>query len=188
MLDIFGVNYMFMQFVSRVLLWLFFLTFILSKTSYLQSSLYIISYLKFIIIAEAEEDLWEEVQPPDPGSEEEENEDNVAEDMSSSLNNDINYDVVEEDIKEETKKPEEISVATAGSPRLESGPVGGNDDTVGYCAPYTGNICRKHLNGSGHVYYNFTSENHPIPINEQITIELWSELVSSLLEPCRWVL
>lgn len=100
--------------------------------------------------------------------------------MSSSLNNEID----EEDVSKEDR-PEEISVVGSDRPREDSGPVGGGEVTVGYCAPYTGSICRKHLNGS--VYYNFTSENHPIPINEQITNELWSELVSSLLEPCRLV-
>lgn len=137
----------------------------------------------FTPITEDEEDLWEEIQPPDAPGSEEEDDDIAEEDMSSSsLNNEID----EEDISREDR-PEEISVVGGSDrPREDSGPVGGGEVTVGYCAPYTGSICRKHLNGS--VYYNFTSENHPIPINEQITNELWSELVSSLLEPCRLVL
>lgn len=92
------------------------------------------------------------------------------------------------DYKEESFEDKKILEEFPGSglerPK-EDGPVGGDEETLGYCAPYTGHVCRKYLNGSSLVYYNFTSESPPVPINEQITMELWSELISSLLEPCR---
>ncbi|XP_013794261.1 tyrosine-protein kinase transmembrane receptor Ror2-like [Limulus polyphemus] len=53
----------------------------------------------------------------------------------------------------------------------------------GYCSPYVGKVCRKYLNNSGLVYYNF-SDTTP-GINEEITRDLWEELISSLMEPCR---
>lgn len=67
----------------------------------------------------------------------------------------------------------------------EDGPLGGDEEPLGYCAPYTGQVCRKYLNGSSLVYYNFTTDSPPVPLNEKITEELWSEIISSLLEPCR---
>ncbi|XP_022235403.1 tyrosine-protein kinase transmembrane receptor Ror2-like [Limulus polyphemus] len=53
----------------------------------------------------------------------------------------------------------------------------------GYCSPYFGKVCRTYLNNSGLIYYNF-SDTTP-GINEEITRDLWEELISSLMEPCR---
>ncbi|GIY29755.1 muscle, skeletal receptor tyrosine-protein kinase [Caerostris extrusa] len=132
---------------------------------------------------EDEEEEWDDNLPFDvPGSEEDDVKEGEEEEDPLLLNE---LEEEEEEEKWEEKK-EEVSGSGAEKPREESGPFGGGGEvTVGYCAPYTGQICRRYLNGSGHVYYNFTSENHPIPLNEQITTELWSELISSLLEPCR---
>lgn len=57
----------------------------------------------------------------------------------------------------------------------------------GYCAPYTGSVCRRYIPIHSLVYYNFTTDDYGthIPLNEQITQGLWSELISSLQEPCR---
>ncbi|GFY69552.1 tyrosine-protein kinase transmembrane receptor Ror2 [Trichonephila inaurata madagascariensis] len=127
-----------------------------------------------------EDDDWDDELPPDiPGSEEED-----IKEEEPLLFNEIEEDEEESRNWEEKMLTEEILGSGAERPK-EDGPVSGTEVTVGYCAPYTGQICRRYLNGSGHVYYNFTSENHPIPLNEQITTELWGELVSSLLEPCR---
>lgn len=127
-----------------------------------------------------EEDDWDDELPPDiPGSEEED-----INEEEPLLINEIEEEDDESRNWEEKRLTEDILGSGLEKPK-EDGPVSGTEVTVGYCAPYTGQICRRYLNGSGHVYYNFTSENHPIPLNEQITTELWSELVSSLLEPCR---
>ncbi|XP_067137089.1 tyrosine-protein kinase transmembrane receptor Ror2-like [Centruroides vittatus] len=55
----------------------------------------------------------------------------------------------------------------------------------GYCAPYSGTVCRKYLSGNRMVYYNFTGDASVTPMNEEITAALSAELISSLLEPCR---
>ncbi|XP_054710825.1 tyrosine-protein kinase transmembrane receptor Ror2-like [Uloborus diversus] len=125
-------------------------------------------------------------------------EDDSVEDFSSEINRsqDEDDDPFEEDSllvnevdeeedtgKEEEKRPPEDLIGI-DMPK-EDGPVGGDEEALGYCAPYTGQVCRKYINGTSLVYYNFTSENHPIPINEQISLELWRELISSLLEPCK---
>ena len=54
-----------------------------------------------------------------------------------------------------------------------------------YCAPYFGSVCKKYT--APLVFYNYSSndEGEPIALNEQITQGLWSELISSLQEPCR---
>lgn len=57
----------------------------------------------------------------------------------------------------------------------------------GYCAPYSGVICRRYLPFNVLVFYNFTTDDDgtPIHLNEQITQGLWNELISSLQDPCR---
>lgn len=57
----------------------------------------------------------------------------------------------------------------------------------GYCAPYTSGLCRRYIIGPTLVYFNYTTDDDGthIPLNEQITQGLWSELISSLQEPCR---
>ncbi|KFM56911.1 Tyrosine-protein kinase transmembrane receptor Ror2, partial [Stegodyphus mimosarum] len=59
------------------------------------------------------------------------------------------------------------------------------DTPQGYCSLYTGTTCRKYLGSAGLVYYNFSTDGSPIPVNEQIAQDLWEEVISSLLEPCR---
>ncbi|KAL3199309.1 hypothetical protein MRX96_013964 [Rhipicephalus microplus] len=54
----------------------------------------------------------------------------------------------------------------------------------GFCSPYTGSACRRFL-GTGLVYYNISQDASPVVLNEQLTQQLWDELISSLLEPCR---
>ncbi|KFM69805.1 Tyrosine-protein kinase transmembrane receptor Ror2, partial [Stegodyphus mimosarum] len=107
-----------------------------------------------------------------------EDEEEISEEEPSILN-----EIYEE---EDTRIWEEkVNTGRVPEKPKEDGPLGGSEEILGYCAPYTGHVCRRYLNDSSLVYYNFTSENHPIPLNEQITEELWSELISSLLEPCR---
>ncbi|XP_055933325.1 tyrosine-protein kinase transmembrane receptor Ror2-like isoform X1 [Argiope bruennichi] len=133
------------------------------------------------VMPKDEEDDWEEEMPPDiPGSEEED-----FDEEEPVIENEIVEEEEDNSRRWDEKRPPEDPLGSGVEKPKEESPIIGNEVTVGYCAPYTGQICRRYLNGSGHVYYNFTSENHPIPLNEQITAELWSELISSLLEPCR---
>ena len=57
----------------------------------------------------------------------------------------------------------------------------------GYCAPYTGAVCRSYIQSTSLVYFNLTTDDFGvhIPMNEMIAQNLWSELISSLQEPCR---
>eukprot|EP00093_Oithona_nana_P009614 09614.XXX_342720_345642_1 [CDS] Oithona nana genome sequencing. len=55
----------------------------------------------------------------------------------------------------------------------------------GYCAPYNGQVCRKYLQGRGLVWFNISQDNSGGWLNEQITQNLWDELVKNLKEPCR---
>ncbi|XP_033220883.1 tyrosine-protein kinase transmembrane receptor Ror2-like [Belonocnema kinseyi] len=55
----------------------------------------------------------------------------------------------------------------------------------GYCAPYNGKICKKYLTGIGKVWFNDTPDNPGGWLNEQITTNLWEELIENLNEPCR---
>ena len=67
----------------------------------------------------------------------------------------------------------------------------------GYCAPYKGSVCKRFLKKPILVYYNHTETedeeleiesdkfNFPQPLNEKITGNLWGELISPLLEPCK---
>lgn len=56
---------------------------------------------------------------------------------------------------------------------------------LGYCAPYNGRVCRKHLSGGGLVWYNITANNQGGWLNEHITKELWAEMIENFREPCR---
>lgn len=55
----------------------------------------------------------------------------------------------------------------------------------GYCAPYSGKICNKYLAGVGNVWFNDSNTNPGGLLNEQITTNLWEELIERLVEPCR---
>ncbi|RWS01229.1 tyrosine-protein kinase transmembrane receptor Ror2-like protein [Dinothrombium tinctorium] len=57
----------------------------------------------------------------------------------------------------------------------------------GYCAPYTGSVCRKYINPKVLVYFNFSLDEYgsAFSLNEQITQGLLNELISPLFEPCR---
>ena len=55
----------------------------------------------------------------------------------------------------------------------------------GYCAPYNGQVCRKYLQGRGLVWFNISQDNSGGWLNEQITQNLWDELISKLKPPCR---
>ncbi|CAL4093927.1 unnamed protein product, partial [Meganyctiphanes norvegica] len=56
---------------------------------------------------------------------------------------------------------------------------------LGYCAPYSGRVCRKHLAGKGLVWYNITANDQGGWLNEHITKELWAEMIDNFREPCR---
>ena len=56
----------------------------------------------------------------------------------------------------------------------------------GYCAPYLGQVCRKHVPKNSLVYYNLSDvDDFAANVNEEIVANLWSQLIVSLLEPCR---
>lgn len=56
----------------------------------------------------------------------------------------------------------------------------------GYCAPYIGNICRKHVPRNSLVFYNLSdADDFANNVNEQIVASLWSELIGLLQEPCK---
>ena len=56
---------------------------------------------------------------------------------------------------------------------------------LGYCAPYNGRVCKKHLRGPGLVWYNITATDQGGWLNEHITRELWSEMINNFRELCR---
>jgi len=56
------------------------------------------------------------------------------------------------------------------------------DTSPGYCAPYSGKICKHYLVGAGYVWFNKSHDGGWL--NEQITSGLWEELVKGLKEPC----
>lgn len=57
---------------------------------------------------------------------------------------------------------------------------------TGYCAPYTGHVCRKHIPRNSLVFYNLSDvDDFANNINEAIVTNLWQELIISLQEPCR---
>ncbi|KAM0728242.1 Tyrosine-protein kinase transmembrane receptor Ror2 [Formica fusca] len=58
-------------------------------------------------------------------------------------------------------------------------------ESQGYCAPYSGKICKKYLTGIGKVWFNDSNDNPGGWLNEKITTNLWEELIETLLEPCR---
>ena len=85
----------------------------------------------------------------------------------------------------------------------------GHSIPTSYCAPYAGSVCKKQIPPATFVYYNLTTvsrtymknclcndliflfvtskddEGAPIQLNERITQNLWTELISPLLEPCK---
>lgn len=54
--------------------------------------------------------------------------------------------------------------------------------SAGYCALYRGEICKDYLVGSGYVWFNKSHDGGWL--NEQITTNLWKEIIVSLKEPC----
>lgn len=60
------------------------------------------------------------------------------------------------------------------------------DQTVpgspGYCATYSGKICKNYLVGTGYVWFNKSHDGGWV--NEQITTGLWEEVIEGLKEPC----
>jgi receptor tyrosine kinase len=57
-------------------------------------------------------------------------------------------------------------------------------ESQGYCAPYSGKICKKYLTGIGEVWFNDSNDNPGGWLNERITTNLWEELIQTLEEPC----
>lgn len=70
-------------------------------------------------------------------------------------------------------------------PSFEDDGSKNKDYSKGYCAPYSGQICRKYLQGHGLVWFNISQDNSGGWLNEQITQNLWKELILNLQEPCR---
>ena len=58
------------------------------------------------------------------------------------------------------------------------------DVSSGECGPYNGKICKNHLDTHS-VWYNLTENNFGGFINEQITTNLWNEMIVTLSEPCK---
>ncbi len=69
----------------------------------------------------------------------------------------------------------------------EEGDGGGSngDYSKGYCAPYNGQVCRSYLRGRGLVWFNVSQDNSGGWLNEQITQNLWEEVIEKLSEPCK---
>ena len=63
--------------------------------------------------------------------------------------------------------------------------VESNQVAKGYCAPYNGQVCRQYLVGRGLVWFNVSQDNSGGWLNEQITQNLWEEVIVKLKEPCR---
>ena len=59
------------------------------------------------------------------------------------------------------------------------------DYSKGYCAPYNGPVCRGYLQGRGLVWFNVSQDSSGGWLNEQITRNLWDEVIANLAEPCR---
>ncbi|XP_076037901.1 tyrosine-protein kinase transmembrane receptor Ror2-like [Oratosquilla oratoria] len=55
----------------------------------------------------------------------------------------------------------------------------------GYCAPYNGRVCRQHLSGPGLVWFDISNTDGGGWLNEQITRELWKEMIEKFREPCK---
>ncbi|XP_059091496.1 tyrosine-protein kinase transmembrane receptor Ror2-like isoform X1 [Tigriopus californicus] len=71
---------------------------------------------------------------------------------------------------------------------VESGNDGSDfekDYSQGYCAPYSGKLCRKFLQGRGLVWFHVSQDNSGGWLNEQIAQNLWNEVIENLLEPCK---
>ncbi|KAH9366562.1 hypothetical protein HPB48_020997 [Haemaphysalis longicornis] len=89
-------------------------------------------------------------------------------------------------VQAEQSRPSGNDDDESGGTATGSSSSAGNQEDVpqGFCSPYTGSSCRRFL-GSGLVYYNISQDASPVVLNEQLTQQLWDELISSLLEPCR---
>lgn len=55
----------------------------------------------------------------------------------------------------------------------------------GYCAPYYGKVCRSHLINSQLVWYKTINGTPGGSKNEEITTNLWKELIVDLPDVCR---
>jgi muscle, skeletal, receptor tyrosine kinase len=53
---------------------------------------------------------------------------------------------------------------------------------TGYCAPYSGKICKPYINSAAAVWFNNVDGGWE---NEKITIALWNELISELPDFCK---
>ena len=51
-----------------------------------------------------------------------------------------------------------------------------------YCAPYRGHICKNYISSSIFVYFANGSSGS---VHEQITTNLWNEMIVGLKEPCQ---
>lgn len=60
-----------------------------------------------------------------------------------------------------------------------------SDYSQGICAPYHGQVCREYLQGRGLVWFNVSKDNSGGWLNEQVTQNIWRDVIENLNEPCR---
>ena len=60
-----------------------------------------------------------------------------------------------------------------------------SDYSKGYCAPYNGQICKQFLQGRGLVWFNISQDSSGGWLNEQVTQNIYDDLVQKLEEPCK---
>ena len=56
----------------------------------------------------------------------------------------------------------------------------------GYCARYTGHVCRDYVSNEASIWFNVSSsDENGARLNEQLADGLWQDVVKMLQEPCR---
>ena len=59
------------------------------------------------------------------------------------------------------------------------------EEPRGYCARYSGKICRGYLSNPSSVWFNISSDQTGGWLNEQLAEGLWEEVIRILGEPCQ---
>ena len=63
---------------------------------------------------------------------------------------------------------------------------GEEEEPSGYCAKYTGTVCRGLLSDPSSVWFNISSSDESGGrLNEQLVVGLWEEVLRGLREPCQ---
>ena len=59
------------------------------------------------------------------------------------------------------------------------------EEPVGYCARYSGKICRGYLSNPSSVWFNISNDQTGGWLNEQLAEGLWEEVIRNLGQPCQ---